>query len=245
MAVFGLIATGLALPNFLKAKEEYQAAEKAFNIECAALTFEINRYNSEKYKELEEYNQKALNPDTGMPYSQNDPISGVKMIPILRIYRKGFGILPIPDFYYQRPVVYVDNQTNREITIHQIGGIISCYGSIAAQLGDLSNSRVNIKIAQNEVSELNLSFKSLEFGNDIIKFNNTFQGKEYAERVFKVLKSAGGKIGTIIQSSQKMYMGKDTSPCVMDLEIMYSDNLDKNVRRALYKGIQGSIVYVG
>lgn len=259
MAGLRLIVTGLALANFRKAKAEYEAAQKAFNIECAALTFEINRYNSEKYKELEEYNQKALNPDTGLLYNQNDTIANVEMIPILRIYRVGFGILPIPDYYSQRPVVYVNNQTDREITIHAIGGSIMSYHSLAAKLGDISNSKVEFKIAPHEIAELCLTYEGTEFGKDLVKFNNTLTGKEYEKSLMNALYNAGGVTktskrgrttqyitpGTIIQSSKRLINGNDWSPCVMDLEMEYSDNKDKNVRRALYKEIQGSIVYVG
>ena len=259
MAGLGLIATGLAIANFRKAKAEYEAAEKAFNIECAALTFEINRYNNEKYKELEQYNQDALNPDTGLPYSKNDPIANVEMIPILRVYRIGFGILPIPDMYVQRPVVYVNNQTDREITIHAIGGTIMCYHSVAAKLGDISNSKVEFKIAPHEIAELCLTYEGTELGKDLVKFNNTLQGKDYEQSLMNALYKAGGvtktskrgrttqyiKAGTIIQSSKRLINGNDWSACEMDLEVMYSDSKDKNVRRALYKEIQGSIVYVG
>ena len=244
MAGLGLIATGLALPNFLKAKKEYEAAQKAFNIEKAALIFEINRYNSEKYKDLEEYNQKALNPDTGLPYSANDPIANVKIVPLLNVLKVSFGILPIPDQYFQRAIVYIDNQSNREITIHEVGGSMYCYGDLAAKLGDITR-KVDFKIAPNSITELSLTYKNTELGQDLVKFNNTIVGKDYANKVFNAIKNAGGKPGTIIQSSPKMYMGKDVSPCTMDLELTYSDSRDKNVRRALYKRAQGSIVYVG
>lgn len=270
MNPLSITATGVAIANYQKAKSEVEKAKQDVAIENAALTIAINQYNETKYSGLEGYASKALNPETGLPYDENDPISGVQFIPMLEIHVVNASVLGITvlSILKQYPVVNAENTTDREITIKSIAGQINCCGYLAAKLGDSFNEKLNIKLAPYSTTELNLSSKLTgeakkivqEDEDAIIKFNSAFTGKDYEEKVLNELARIGGvyhkkdngkkiydyiKPGTIIQSTPKIKDGLDKGWCVMNLEMVYSDSKNKDVRRALYRNIQGSIVYVG
>lgn len=264
MAVLGLIATGLALKNFRDAKAEYDAAVKAFNIEKTALILSINEYNATKYDQLAEYNQRLLDPETGLPYNENDVVSGLAITPILNIFE--YGIIGIHIMYYQRICIGITNTTDKTITIRKVGGVMYSYGMIVGHIGNTKQTRGYI-IEPHKTYTLNVNFgdsydnyvqaqQAKDRGENTVIANNTFDGKPYAEKVLEALYSANyakgvksGKRnvlvpGTIIQSSAS---GKGVCKDALyaDIEISYNDDLNKTVRRALYKNMHGYICYAG
>lgn len=261
MAVFGLIATGLALKNFRDAKAEYNAAVADFNIEKTALMLGINEYNAHKYDDLEKYSERILDPETGLPYNENDVVTGLAFVPILNVYYE--SILGIKGFYYQRVLLGVTNTTDRTFTIRKLGGRMYCYGKIAGHIGDLRMTREYV-IEPHKTYTLQVTWgdyyanakERAEWKEQGLKnsqkFNNIFTGKGYDERLLNAVRSASknhDKLvpGTIIQSSPSVGGVKSycTDALTADFEIYYEDSANKTVRRALYKDIQGYICYVG
>jgi len=271
MAKIGLIATAAAWLNYRKAKAEYEEALSAFEIEKTALILGINEYNATKYNQLEEYTQRLLDPETGLPYNENDVVAGLKMIPILEVYNlRNFPGTDRGFVGEQAIKIGITNTTEQAFRIRKIGGAMYCYGKLAGQIGDLSQTReiiiesgetcvldvnfghkMNSWSDQYKMSQLeeNLFTHEVKLINNIIIFNKEFDEKDYRGDVIKALKAASGSNqlvnGTIIQSvASKETTGYCENALMANFEIYYDDIMNQTVRRALYRNIQGYIAYI-
>jgi hypothetical protein len=265
MSGLGIIGIGLAWLNFRNAKAEYEDAKKDYNqkqavadAEQAAALVDVNNYQDNKYDQLEHYDEIGLD-EQGNVYDINDKISGVTVVPILNVKRHAHytGKAHIKKYdYVQIPKLVFINESDRTITIHSLAIKGFVYDKPAFGYAN-SDITLNEPIVLAPTAETVVNVHSLFRDNENIvqanKYITDWKGivnKGYLDELFKAFKNAVPNAGTwsdipagtVIKSIQDNAAPKNMLYHI-SMEMIYSDNVNGDQRRALYEDIAGNVIW--
>lgn len=236
MSLLGGIGLFAAIANYRKAKKEYkEAIANAIKTEFqeSVILASIETYEENKYKELDVYDKDQYNP--------NLPYDGIIPTPILNIYMLTGRYCKIC-----QQVSLINVSQTETVEIEGIAADWFLYKEqFTTPLPQAQKCHIVLKPRQQALVTFKLSYTKDELGllakitNNIIKrmYPVTDLIKRIRESFLKHFHAV-----TIVEVKRGCGLGLIVSA---NIAINYCTSSNKDIRRAYYEGVNGTVVYQG